>query len=172
MLVWILPYFAITIIKYFTIALHGGFGITSRWHLRSNLVCLPGLVSLCLKIMLFLKILWVGSTVSLLLSLDLIMSLLSAGGATGMERPRMASPTASEADVGSWLGALTVFHIPFHLLVDWTSFLMWQTQCSTPRGGNSKTSSDPVSGVTKVTSDPFYWTEPITKPAQMQRHGM
>lgn len=75
----------------------------SRQHLRSNLVCFPCSVRLCLKIMLFLKILWVGSTASPLLSLDLIMSLLSAGEATGMERPRMALLTASEADVGSWL---------------------------------------------------------------------
>lgn len=126
MLLWILIYFPIIIVKYFTIALHRGFGIMSRQHLRSNLVCFPGSVSLCLKIMLFLTILWVGSTVSRLLSLDLITSLLSTGGARGMERPRMASLTASEADVGSWLGALA-FHMPFRLPVDWISFLMQQS---------------------------------------------
>lgn len=98
----------------------------SRQHLRSNLVCLPGLVSLCLKIILFLKILWVGSTLTHLLSLDLIMSLISTGGARGIERPRMASLTASEADVGSWLGA-HAFHMPFRLPVDWTSFLRQQS---------------------------------------------
>lgn len=112
---------------------------------------------------------WLNSISFAFLGLGHVISFSWRG--SRLERPRMASLTASEAHVGSWLGALVLFHMPFHLQIGWASFLIQQTQCRIQRGGNSKASLDLVSEFTKVISDAVYWAKPIMKLPTYRRIG-